>query len=61
MIRPVSLARIPCQKISSISRKIMKWVRATAVNTPGLRRSSDSLAHGLPSRRDHARESSRLG
>ena len=61
MIRPFSLARMPCQKISSMSRKIVKWVTARAVNTPGLRRTIHSGRQGWPRRFTQARESSTLG
>ena len=61
MIRPLFLAWIPCQKISSRIRKIVKWVIAKTVNTPGLRRTIHSGRHGWPSRFTQARESSTLG
>ena len=61
MIRPVSEARMPCQKISSSTRNNVKWVMANTVKTPGLRRTIHSWRHGCASRVTQARESSRLG
>ena len=61
MIRPLFLAWMPCQKISSSIRKNVNCAIAKTVKTPGLRRTIHSGRHGRLSRFTQVRDSSTLG